>query len=406
MNYININGVDVRYIKQEDGTCWYALTDIIKKVLFKDQNPQAINNKIKDETKVKIFYEDEHRSRSGKGLAYIEHEALKDLILNIYTNTHDINASIKEDAIYKLYSFLNNVVPMESLYAHMSPLKRDYTDWEWICFKTDPDISKGIIWKKCIKCNKYFPNSMHYFKSRGNNLLACQCLNCANIEMFSQNYDVQALKYYKKAYLIKLLLRNNIEELYDELSKNPLPIALEIFKQPDVVVRIVQYLKTQSYEKGGLKYSLRTVSHVTKIRTSVLESLMRSAGYQNVEEVPINRTIDEEKRLAIKKQKNAVLVNKYIRRKREQRRTDNINEIKQWAKTNKVSHFSTTELKKIDKRIISLFIKDGELYTVSVDDGTPKKKIKVHDISFEMADTASVNRALKKLNNLLDKDDE
>lgn len=417
MNYININGVDVRYIKQEDGTRWYALTDIVKKILFKDQNPQAINNKIKDETKVKIFYEDEYRSRSGKGLAYIEHEALKEMLPGIYTKLSDYNASIKENAVYKLYSFLNGVEPMESLYAHIYPSGQVYSSWEMLCFKTDPEVSGGILWKKCLTCNKYYPNSMFYFVSSGYDTLACQCLQCAGYELFSQSYDMQALKYYKRLDLARYILSNDAPGLYNEFIEKPFPIALEIFKNADNIINIIYRLEQKSRIINNVSYSLATISHVTNVPKITLTKLLKEKGFNNVSEVFIKsattvKTEDLPKMQqnkinsiqAIRKQKKRMSSAKHNHiqsREREAARLKKIENIRSWAKKNKIDNIPGSAFN--DERILSLFVKDDTVYIIRIDDGKPKTKLKTKNIMVRTSSHMSVNKQFENLNKLLDK---
>ena len=252
---VNYNDIEIETVETNDGNVWYPLYKIFNDILLKNYTAQHLVQKIKNKDAIRKFEELKFKRKAGKTVFYIREDALKEFIPKTLTDISKGNGKIREEAVYNFYVWLTNKKDELPLFKQVYPTENDYDEWEMICFKTDQDIKDGIVWKRCLTCGKYYPNTMHYFESVSSFLVSMKCLRCCGLEFFSQSYDVQALKFYDRLSLSEYVIKNNVERLYEEFEKEPLEIPLEIFQNPTAICRIVAMLKMKAIKNPHISWS-------------------------------------------------------------------------------------------------------------------------------------------------------
>ena len=146
---IYINGVELEIIIEADGTKWYPVTQFFKKVLLKKNEANDFANK-QIAKKMKAFpYESSFKNVSYRW--YMDEATVKKVLQNIKVDPYSEKTIARERALFGAQDYFGIKRKQEpkNMYAMITPTKKDYTEWELLCFQFDTDLLAHIIWKMC-----------------------------------------------------------------------------------------------------------------------------------------------------------------------------------------------------------------------------------------------------------------
>lgn len=417
---VNYNDIEIETVETSDGNIWYPVHKVFSDILLKNNTAQHLVEKIKEKDAITKFEKLKFKRKAGKTVFYIRKDVLEKIIPTTLTDTSKGNGPVREEAVYKFYQWLTNQEDGLPLFRQVYPTEHDYDEWEMLCFKTDQDIKDKIIWKRCLLCGKYYPNTMHYFEGKSSFLLSTKCLRCSGYDFFSQSYDMQALKFYNRLSLNEYILKNDVVGLYKEFEERPFEIPLEIFQTPEAICKIIAMLKMRSVKNPTTSWSSSTISYVTKIPKVKITMLLNQAGFENLQDAFINISdvFESHKKrmelLAIKSEDRRKILNKKytqerlirLRRETEKDRAALYKELKRFARKNTAHSFSSSKWNKCDKRTLGIFLKDNEIYVLREDDGYKPSRFHIRYINVIPSNSMSINKAKQKIEKILDIDEE
>ena len=194
---ITINKITFDIIIDEEGIKWYPFTKILKRVLKKDEDAQ----KYRDTSfgKDLRLWPLKNPTPYVSEVWYIKESALIKYLKNVKVNPYTKKTIKREMALHGALEYFGiNRQERDNTYTIVRPTKKEYSEWELACFKFDPEISAGLIWKRCDTCERYFPYSKNYFQIIPKSQEMTTCLECKGQMFKNNNPDAQKMKELKR----------------------------------------------------------------------------------------------------------------------------------------------------------------------------------------------------------------
>lgn len=182
-------------LTDEDGVNWYPLKTFISRILCKDDKVSSFrDSKMKKYLRVIEYNPNRPGARHNIKMWCINEQGIKymlkrtTVIKKSSTKNYQLRAQGLAEAC--LYFDVKPVEPLQPEYLNEKPDIRDYDVWSILCIENDYKIKVNTKWKLCKECNRYFPDSVRYFKST-NGHTKKTCLQCSNQDFVCLNKRIQ-----------------------------------------------------------------------------------------------------------------------------------------------------------------------------------------------------------------------
>lgn len=272
---ITINKITFDIIIDEEGIKWYPFTKILKRVLKKDEDAQ----KYRDTSfgKDLRLWPLKNPTPYVSEVWYIKESALIKYLKNVKVNPYTKKTIKREMALHGALEYFGiNRQERDNTYTIVRPTKKEYSEWELACFKFDPEISAGLIWKRCDTCERYFPYSKNYFQIIPKSQEMTTCLECKGQIFKNNNPDAQKMKELKREDLIKYLIKDDAIGLYERLEKKPFPEELHFFQSKSRILKILEYIEERRIKTGEGNFYLSKIASTLHMHTTRLKYIVNN----------------------------------------------------------------------------------------------------------------------------------
>ena len=272
---ITINKITFDIIIDEEGIKWYPFTKILKRVLKKDEDAQ----KYRDTSfgKDLRLWPLKNPTPYVSEVWYIKESALIRYLKNVKVNPYTKKTIKREMALHGALEYFGiNRQERDNTYTIVRPTKKEYSEWELACFKFDPEISAGLIWKRCDTCERYFPYSKNYFQIIPKSQEMTTCLECKGQIFKNNNPDAQKMKELGREDLIKYLMKDDAIGLYERLEKRPFPEELYFFQSKSRILKILEYLEERRIKTGEGNFYLYKIASTLHMHTTILKYIVNN----------------------------------------------------------------------------------------------------------------------------------
>lgn len=272
---ITINKITFDIIIDKEGIKWYPFTKILKRVLKKDEDAQ----KYRDTSfgKDLRLWPLKNPTPYVSEVWYIKESALIKYLKNVKVNPYTKKTIKREMALHGALEYFGiNRQERDNTYTIVRPTKKEYSEWELACFKFDPEISAGLIWKRCDTCERYFPYSKNYFQIIPKSQEMTTCLECKGQIFKNNNPDAQKMKELKREDLIKYLIKDDAIGLYERLEKKPFPEELHFFQSKSRILKILEYIEERRIKTGEGNFYLSKIASTLHMHTTRLKYIVNN----------------------------------------------------------------------------------------------------------------------------------
>lgn len=90
-----------------------------------------------------------------------------------------------------LYFGIDRTQELQPEYIYAAPKLKDYDIWSLTCIMNDTDLYPNSKWKRCKKCNYYYPCSTKYFQRFRGGRFNTSCKMCNNSTFTCDNKVLQ-----------------------------------------------------------------------------------------------------------------------------------------------------------------------------------------------------------------------
>lgn len=410
---ITINNASIEIIIDDQGIKWYPLSEFFKKVLKKNESASSFAKTELSKNMKQFTFNASNPLMPYRW--YINEAALVLILKNIRVDGYSEKTIEREMALARAKEYFGIKIKTnaKNMYGMIKPQKKDYSEWEMICFEFDTDVMAHIVWKMCDTCGRYFPNSKHYFKTRGYYYqLENTCLECCGQEFESMNRDVQAFKITNRLELIKYLRKDDPIGLYQEMKKKHFPYELLYFNNRTRLLMLVDFLNSErKVNNDNSGFYLRSIGIVLNMTTNKLKNIIgdyeiginhplpihkEKTGFNELTEeekrkrILVEHTAEEKKK--IKRKRDSQI---YLRRqleKRDMERQQEINDLIDWCKTEFPINIPSDYLRDAFPSVEYAFITPKALHVIVHDKYEHPQKIKVH----RLPRGVDVNKSMRK----------
>ena len=178
---IKLDGVIIPYCTNEEGVDYYPIKYIIEKFLLKGYSIQ-----IHKKENLKIFIERYLIDFTCKGTVPQECYCMNKEGWIKYVSTMKKNKNKSDEKINRLkifYEFLGLEYKDETI--------QEYDVYTLRCIENFKSKSSKVQDKQCVKCERWFPNSSHFFIMDIKNKTTNICRNCKNVNWKNYNNEEQ-----------------------------------------------------------------------------------------------------------------------------------------------------------------------------------------------------------------------
>lgn len=399
---ITINNVTFDIIIDEEGTRWYPFTKILKRVLKKDEDA----NKYRDTSfgKDLRLWAVKNPTPYVSELWYIKESALIRYLKNVKVNPYTEMTAKRVLALYGALEYFGiKRQERDNTYTVVKPTATEYSDWELLCFKFDPEVQLGIIWRRCDTCDRYFPYTKTYFQKNETEKEMTTCLECIGKTFEIKNKDIRKMQKYGREELIKYIDKENPVGLYLQLEKNPLPEELQFFQNKSRILQILKYVETRKVRWGKGSCYLSKIGkpinmHAKKLKNIIgkdfeigtvkpLEKHTKQVPYEELTEVEkrVKERLEqerEEKRKA-KKLRDTEYWKKKLRDETAAKRKENIENIFNMCEKNVKEYKLPSKLTQVlfpQSNVVYAFVTKKNIHFVTYEIPIEKKQIIIHKI--------------------------
>lgn len=400
---ITINKVDLNIIIDEDGIKWYPLSRFFQKVLLKAEEAKNFNKTAI--SKDMRLWPIKEPTPAVTNIWYIKESTLIKILKNIQVNQYTNKTIERERALHGALKYFGiNRQDRGNMYTVVNPTKKEYTEWELLCFQFDNDINANIIWKMCEKCGRYFPCSKYYFESETYAKITNTCLECCGEELKNKNGDIQAMKDLNRMELLPYILKDDPVGLYIEIEKKHFPYELHFFNNRSRILEILKYIENRKRVTGEGGFYLSKIATVLHMNTNRLKYIVGNSYEIGVtgplpqhayRYIPDDLTEEERKKKEFlernseerKKAKRKRDIENYKERKRSEHALKikkEINELIDWCNDNKFESLSKTSYSKFLPGVEYAFITPKGIHILTYQEPDEKMKIYIHKIPIKL----------------------
>lgn len=304
-----INDIEFPILIDSDNKTWYPFSYFIKKVLKRTHSARDyFDTEIENHMKSIPYKFKMQKNNVALRTWFIDEDALKYILKNM-TVKKGKETIMKEKELALdgacIYFGIKNKSERKTKFAKMEPTYSDYNEWEKIFLKADKDISDNTEWKRCYKCEKYFPNNKKYFDVYKNRyqetLTKGQCLVCKDkCNLQTDNNDLRTLYKNNELNMAKNLIKGNHYNVFLRFFLNEKKFTLEIFDNPSFISDCI--LKLKDYSLFNMNnYNLHYISSKINVPVNKLRSM--TINYINIgfmETLKKHKTNDKSNIISIK----------------------------------------------------------------------------------------------------------
>lgn len=272
---VTINNITFDIIIDEEGIKWYPFTKILKRVLKKEEDAQ----KYRDTSfgKDLRLWPLKNPTPYVSELWYIKESALIRYLKNVKVNPYTDKTIKREMALHGALEYFGiERQERDNTYTIVKPTKKEYSEWELACFKFDPEIAAGVIWKRCDTCERYFPYSKTYFQTIPKSQEMTTCLECNGQIFKNNNPDAQKMKELGREDLIKYLIKDDAIGLYERLEKKPFPEELRFFQSKSRILKVLEYIEKRRIKTGEGNFYLSKIAETLHMHTTRLKYIVNN----------------------------------------------------------------------------------------------------------------------------------
>lgn len=270
---ITINKIDLNIIIDENNIKWYPLSRFFQKVLLKAEEAKNFNKT--SISKDMRLWPIKEPTPAVTNIWYIKESTLIKILKNIQVNPYTSKTIERERALHGALKYFGiNRQDRGNMYTVITPTKKEYTEWEMLCFEFDNDIKANIIWKMCDKCGRYFPCSKNYFQSKTYAKITNTCLECCGEEFINKNLDIQAMKNLNRMELVKYIREDKPISLYKEIEKEHFPYELHYFYNRTRILEVLKYIEGRKRVTGEGGFYLSKIASTLNMHTNKLKYIV------------------------------------------------------------------------------------------------------------------------------------
>lgn len=414
---IYINGVDLEIVIDEEGNKWYPVTRLFKKVLLKrDKTYRYVKQEIGEDMR----YWPVVNSYNPKitHIWYMSEKALINLLKRIEVSPYSERTIERERALHGALKYFGiKRQERSNTFTVVEPTKKEYNDWELLCFKYDKDINANIIWRACNKCRRYFPYSKYYFEMKTYAQIGDTCLECKGEEFKNKNRDIQTLKDEGRMDLLPYILKDKPVELYKKIRNDRLPFELDYFHNQSRILQILAYLESERRVTGEGGFYLSNIASVLNIHLRKLKNIVDGKYEIGIEGplpqhkylyIPDNLTEEERRkrefleqtsaeRKAAKRKRDIEIYKKNLRNKTIQKRKENTAELLDYCRKN-MECIGTKDLyEKILPGATLMFMTPKGLHILTYEQPIDKMKVYIHRIPVTPTKIKKMTESMKEV---------
>lgn len=197
-------------IEDEEGNYWYPLKAFFLRVLCKREEVKEYRDSSLSRY-MKVIKFKPYRSNTEVKTWCMSEQGIKFILKRLSIGkgkTEGINELRRKNLSEAcLYFGIDRTDELQPKYIKMTPNLKDYDIWSVLCIENDISINNNTAWKKCVKCDYYYPSTKKYFAT-SNHIVSNICLQC----------DGRNFKCDNKA--IQFLFKNNGRDLLFALHNN------------------------------------------------------------------------------------------------------------------------------------------------------------------------------------------
>ena len=194
---IRIGDKVIDEITDEDGVKWYPFKHFLNRILCKyDKISSFRDSDMARYMKVFTIKTNKPHYHTNVSMWCMNERGIKTILKNTTVNRvhrKDLFES-REKGLYEACRYFD-VKPLEELdpiFLNVPPKNlKGYDTWSLLCLENDFKLDPLSKWKRCTKCNYYYPYGIRYFGEKmGPN---SKCLQCQGKEFKCQNKVIQFL---------------------------------------------------------------------------------------------------------------------------------------------------------------------------------------------------------------------
>ena len=397
---IYINNVDLELIIDEEGNKWYPINRFFRKVLLKKDEIWRYKHKAISE-ELRYWPVENAFNPKLTHIWYISEKALIGILKNIEVNPYTEKTIARERALHGALKYFGiKRQDRSNTFTVVEPTKKEYNDWELLCFKYDKDVSANIIWRACNKCVRYFPYSKYYFEMKTYEQIGDICLECKGQELKNKNTDIQGLKDANRMELAEFIINDRPVELYKRIRNNRLPFELNYFHDQKRIFQVLEYLETERKVSGGGGFYLSNIASVLNMHLTRLKSIVDGQYEIGVKGplpqhkyryIPDDLTEEErrkkefleqnsEQRRIAKKKRDTEYYKKVLRDRTAKKRKENTSKLLEYCRNNMKGVIPQKYYEDIIPGAALLFITPKGIHMLTYEQPLDKMKIYIHKI--------------------------
>lgn len=279
--YIIISGIKIMRLIDENGIKWYPLNQFFRKILFKNFN-------------VRYYRDDPSVNKHMQVISYMfnGNTPLKTWFINEYglkviiSNTTviqrpDVKSRIRERKLYDACNYfgIKRDYDLKPIIIQSMPDIKDYDIWSKICIESDENATQYNIWKKCEKCDKYYPNTSLYYEKmkagNGESKLKRTCRKCRGKLFIPTNSKKQYELKNGGIELVTALYNKDYIEAFKIIQEKNMKYAPNEFYSTEASLKLTKYIKKNIIDNNK-EYYARNVAKILNMPTQKLYDLIKN----------------------------------------------------------------------------------------------------------------------------------
>lgn len=296
---------EVPCLIDENNTKWYPLNSFFKNILYRGVEISSYRDSSLSKYMQVIEYKFP-KQRGTKPLKtwFMNESGIIIILQNIYTLSRNTNKSLiklREQGLNDACIYFN--IQREDLrkprYSRIVANLNNYSLMDKIYIESDNNINSVSEWKRCDKCDYFYPNTHKYFPLNSKNNTELVCRKCNGSYFKTEDNDVKKLYEINDENLIQSIQKRHYIKTLEIINNSKIRFAPKLFYEKEVLVRLIYYI--QKYKGGANEnFNLKYMSQYIHIPIPKMKAILGNdfnIGY-------INATPD------IKKKKNQYNVKK------------------------------------------------------------------------------------------------
>ncbi len=259
---------------------WYPLNTFFKRALYRPCEVSSYrDSQLSNYMQVIEYKFQEQRGLKELKTWFMNETGIKIILKNIKTApTNNSLMKLRQQGLYDacLYFNIKREEPIITQYSNMITNFEKYELFDRICLETDSNIKTNTTWKRCDKCNIFYPDNKNYFPINSKNNTKITCKKC-NKEDFTI-VDNEVNKLYKiggKELVIAVYNKYYIKAL-KIINNSNVKFAPKLFYEKDILIKLIYYI--QKNKNGDMEnFNLRYMSKYINIPLPDMKKIIGSS---------------------------------------------------------------------------------------------------------------------------------